>query len=322
MPNLLYKPEYQPQWDAFVREARNATFLLERNFMDYHKDRFEDASLLCYNDKGRLCGLLPANIRRAEGCIESHGGLTYGGWLLRKDTSLTAVREMMREAAQRYADAGAEILRYKPIPHIYHSYPAEEDLYWLFRAEARLVARSVSTAIDLRQPLGFSTLRRRKVRKAQAEGLETAPADDLRWEDFWDILTDVLHEQHQTAPVHSLEEILRLAAHFPEQIRLHTVLRQGRCLAGCVAFDCGETVHIQYIASSDDGRKCGALDFLFDRLIEEYRQQGRHFFDFGISTESGGSVLNEGLLFQKEGFGGRAVCYDTYEINLKKLATI
>ena len=39
---------------------------------------------------------------------------------------------------------------------------------------------------------------------------------------------------------------------------------------------------------------------------------GIAYFDFGKSTERHGEYLNEQLIFQKEGFGGRAVCYDTY----------
>ena len=35
------------------------------------------------------------------------------------------------------------------------------------------------------------------------------------------------------------------------------------------------------------------------------------------STENMGNVLNESLIFQKEGFGGRGVIYDIYEYNLK-----
>ena len=40
----------------------------------------------------------------------------------------------------------------------------------------------------------------------------------------------------------------------------------------------------------------------------------RTYFDFGVSTENGGGYLNEGLIFQKEGFGARSVVYDTYEM--------
>ena len=39
-------------------------------------------------------------------------------------------------------------------------------------------------------------------------------------------------------------------------------------------------------------------------------------FDFGISTEERGTVLNEGLITQKEEFGASAVVYDVYELSL------
>jgi hypothetical protein len=37
------------------------------------------------------------------------------------------------------------------------------------------------------------------------------------------------------------------------------------------------------------------------------------YLDFGKSTETHSDILNENLIYQKEGFGARAVCYDTYE---------
>ena len=321
MPILLYKYqlEAKAQWDAFVREARNATFLFERDFMDYHKDRFVDSSLMFTNAKGKLIGVLPANLRLDEKRVDTHGGLTYGGLLLKKDTSLLQVKEMLVAAAEHYQKMGIETLRYKPLPYIYHRYPSQEDLYWLFRAEATLTARAVSTCIDLNEALPFSTLRRRKVKKAEAEQFVIENDGAQNWNDYWKILTQVLQEQHQTKPVHSLSEISRLKAHFPEKIQLYTVHGLEQCLAGCVTFDCGEVLHIQYISSSNTGKEYGALDFLFRQLISDYQAKGKHYFDFGISTEQGGIWLNEGLLFQKEGFGGRAVCYDCYEISLDKL---
>ena len=51
-------------------------------------------------------------------------------------------------------------------------------------------------------------------------------------------------------------------------------------------------------------------------LIEKYAGT-KEYIDFGISTEQGGNILNEGLAFQKEGFGGRGVCYDCWQINLE-----
>ena len=57
------------------------------------------------------------------------------------------------------------------------------------------------------------------------------------------------------------------------------------------------------------------LDLLFDYLIN-HEYTNYPYFDFGQSTENMGSVLNESLIFQKEGFGGRGMCYDIYEYEL------
>ena len=60
------------------------------------------------------------------------------------------------------------------------------------------------------------------------------------------------------------------------------------------------------------------LDWLFAQLIAWLPTHcpAVEYLDFGISTEQDGKWLNEGLIFQKEGFGGRAVCYDQYALRL------
>lgn len=73
--------------------------------------------------------------------------------------------------------------------------------------------------------------------------------------------------------------------------------------------------HAQYISSTEEGRTKRAVDFLFHCLINEV-YKNKMYFDLGTSVECGGRVLNEGLIYQKEGFGGRAVVYDTYELVL------
>ena len=77
--------------------------------------------------------------------------------------------------------------------------------------------------------------------------------------------------------------------------------------------DMGHVVHTQYLASSAEGKRDGALDLLLHNLITVVYAD-RSYFDFGVSTENGGGYLNEGLIFQKEGFGARSVVYDTYEM--------
>lgn len=320
MQTVSYAPDRKALWDATVEASRNGTFLMKRDYMDYHKDRFADCSLLFLTDSGKCLACLPSNFNATERRVETHGGLTYGGLVCTPEVTTAMALDMLRSARETYRRMGAATFIYKPVPHIYHTYPCEEELYALFRAGAVLSARAVSTAVDLTCPRPLSALRKRKAAKALRAGLTV---DDCRLcdaeaalADFWAILTDVLAQRHHTSPVHTLREISLLRSRFEKEIRLYVVRSpQGTVLGGCVAYMTRAVAHIQYIAAGSEGRACGALDLLFSTLIGGCFTRQR-YLDFGISTEQGGSVLNEGLIFQKEGFGGRAVCYDTYTINL------
>lgn len=321
MQLIPYTTERKTMWDCFIKQSRNATFLFYRDYMEYHQSRFEDGSLLFLNERGACCGLLPCNLLPHEATIVSHGGLTYGGLLLTKKTSAEEVREMLKAAADYYIAKGYKQLIYKPIPYIYHRYATQEELYWLFRAKGQLISRALSSTISLTDPLAFSELRRRKVKKAHKKALTMHEGDEPMLVDFWALLTATLQEHHQVDPVHSIDEILYLKRLFPKEVSAFCIYEGEQLVAGTLLFITGHTVHVQYIAASECGRMEGALDFLFDQLIEKYRNEGKIYFDFGISTEQQGAILNQGLLFQKEGFGGRGVCYDAYSVELKNLCT-
>ena len=308
---VRYSAEEKERWDRFVRRSKNGTFMLQRDYMDYHAERFHDCSLLIYCNQ-KLTALLPGNL--SGDCFYSHQGLTYGGILLSASITLVQAKSAFCTAPNYlHTECGVQSIVYRAIPHIYHRYPAEEDLYILVRLGAQLTARSISSVIPLDDRLPFRTLRRRQLKKAQACALTITEDEDFA--SFWSILEENLHERYCVAPVHSLEEIPRLHKNFPRQISLFRVCDGTKTLGGCVVYETDEVAHVQYIAASTQGKKCGALDLLFHQLI--YSRYGqKRYFDFGISTEQGGQILNEGLLFQKEGFGARAIMYDVYELKL------
>ena len=66
------------KWNEFVSISKQGTFLFNRNYMDYHADRFADCSFLIM-EKGHIVAVLPAN--REGDTLYSHHGLTYGGLL-------------------------------------------------------------------------------------------------------------------------------------------------------------------------------------------------------------------------------------------------
>lgn len=320
MDIIQYTPVQAEEWDAFVRSSKNGTFLLERRFMDYHSDRFSDCSLLVYEDN-QLVALFPANWVEDQRIIYSHQGLTYGGILLTTEATEHQTLAIMQGIFLWYIDyLQASRLIYKPIPYIYSECAAEEDLYALFRAGAKLKTRGVSSVVTMKNPLKMRKLRMRGARKAIDNDLYIDRMSDDDWDtlsEYWQLLTSVLEAYHAVRPVHTLEEMRLLMSRFPQQIKLYLVRMERKIVAGCVVFITRQVAHIQYIASGPEGRERGALDLLFHHLINE-RFKNLAYIDFGISTENGGHILNEGLIFQKEGFGARAVCYDSYEVDLDR----
>ncbi|WP_300697410.1 GNAT family N-acetyltransferase [uncultured Bacteroides sp.] len=306
---VRYSAEDKERWNRFVCHSKNGTFLLLREYMDYHADRFEDCSLLIYCNK-RLIAVLPGNI--SDSCFYSHQGLTYAGMVMSPSITLQQVRDAFH-AVLGYLQEEYHLKSfiYRAIPHIYHRYPAEEDLYVLTCMGATLTARSLSSTIAPADRLPFRTLRRRQQKKALAHALTITEDEDFA--SFWEILEANLHERYHVSPVHTQEEICRLHRNFPQQIALFRVCDGKETLGGCVVYETEQVAHVQYIAASPLGKKQGALDLLFQQLICE-RYAHKRYFDFGISTEQGGQILNEGLLFQKEGFGARAILYDIYEL--------
>jgi hypothetical protein len=296
-------------WDALVDGARQGHFFFRRAYMDYHADRFTDASLVVSED-GAPVAAVPAS--RHDDEVVSHGGLTFGGLLSGPElTAARAVDALDAVLAALRAD-GVRSLRVKPVPHIYHRAPAEEELYALHVHGARLVSRQVSAAVPAGAPIAYSSERRRAVRKGAQADLVLGPDDGL--EEYIGLVAAILADRHGAAPVHSAAELRLLADRFPEEIRLFTARGSGDLLAGVLVFETERVAHAQYIAASDAGRDLRAQDALFDWLLRE-RYATKPWFDFGTSHERDGS-LNVGLLRNKEGFGARAVVQDQYVIEL------
>lgn len=65
-------------------------------------------------------------------------------------------------------------------------------------------------------------------------------------------------------------------------------------------------------------RRFGGDDLIISHLIDKENEKRRsiEWFDLGTPNEDGGGYLNESLIYQKQGFGGRVVCYDSYEIEI------
>ena len=306
-----YRREDKELWNSFVSKARNATFLFDRNYMDYHADRFDDNSFMFYH-KGKLKAVLPANV--AGDTLYSHQGLTYGGLLLDKKATVEDVLECFDSLNFWLRENGISKVVYKALPWIYQQYPSEEDLYTLtWKCKAQLISRDIASTIVVDNKLKFAESRKSGIRKALSLNIEVGESNDV--DGFWHVLEDNLGNRYNAKPVHTASEMKLLMSRFPNNIKLYVAKMNGEIVGGTLIYVTPQVVHTQYISASVEGKKHGALDLLFDYIINKVYANFR-YFDFGKSTEQGGAYLNEPLIFQKEGFGGRGVCYDWYQWEL------
>lgn len=303
-------------WDAWVGGAINGTFLHTRRFLSYHGDRFQDVSAVIETATGKLAGVFPAAVSPQDPqLVVSHPGITFGGLVTQGNLRGAGLYEALKELMAFYAAKGFTRLQYKAVPYFYYRRPAEDDLYALFRLEARRYRCDLSATMDLTNRGTPSHGRQLGLKKAQKSGI-TVRAGTEYFAPFWEILNQNLAHRYGVAPVHSLAEITRLYELFPEQIQCVVGLAGDEVVAGTVLFWSEPTLHTQYIATSLKGRDFSALDVIIEACIAQARARGMRWFDFGSSTEDGGTRLNEGLYDYKTSYGATGAVQEFYELAL------
>jgi len=304
-----YDPQDKLLWDNFIEQAKNATFLFSRDFIEYHKDRFVDYSLLVYKGN-ELVALVPANL--VEDKLYSHQGLTYGGFILNNKAKLIDASHYFSAVLSFLNSEGIDSLCIKLLPTIYHLLPSDELQYLLFITEAKLLRTDVSSTIELGNALKIKSNRMEGVKKAKKHNLRITEGNEF--DEFWDeILVPNLKERHNAVPVHSLDEIKSLNSSFPNNIFQFNVYDGNKLVAGATIFDTKTVTHAQYISANADKQTLGSLDFLFEYLIKT-RFVDNKYFDFGTSNENSGKNVNKGLQYWKECFGARSIVHQTYEV--------
>ncbi|HEX8575178.1 MAG TPA: FemAB family protein [Flavobacterium sp.] len=305
-----YKSQDFDSWNTFIADAKNATFLFHRNFMEYHADRFKDFSLMVFDD-GKLVAVLPAN--RVADEVLSHQGLTYGGLVLDKKVIGHEAALILENILIFLRQCNIKKIIIKPIISIYHQYPAYETECFLIQKGAHLYRKDLNLAIDFSKAFESSKSKRKHYRKVS---LDLDIKEETVFETFWDrVLEPRLLEKHNTKPVHSKEEMAYLHSKFPENIIQVNAYYKEDIIAGVTLFKFKNGIKSQYGATTKMGEKLRALDFLFLNLIDNYKDK-LDFFDMGTVTENAGRSYNEGLLKQKQELGCAIYPQDFYALEL------
>jgi len=303
----LYQKEDQPLWDDFITNSENGLFLFQRDYLEYHSDRFNDHSLLIFDDE-HLRAVFPANLRADEVTLSSHDGLTFGGLIYPIKTRIKDLLLITQALVDYASENQIESISFKPVPYYFRKNYCGADLYAFFQSGAQLATRELSTLLrQCGEQTSFSQLRKRAIKKAIKHNVQVQESSDFA--SFHTLLSEVL-SRHDAVPTHSLHELLYLTNLFPDKIQLNCAFLDSTMIAGVVSFDFDNAVHTQYLASSETGRNLGALDLILTTLVERYGE--KRILSFGISTEQSGQFLNQGLAQYKESFGGVSSTIDSY----------
>jgi len=307
-----YQEKDYSVWNDFVGQAKNVTFLFHRDFMEYHKDRFEDFSLLIFEEE-KLRAILPAN--KKGNSVYSHQGLTYGGLVFLSKLKAEKVASILDEILFFLKENQIETFYYKPIPDFYFLEGNKEIDFFLLKRGAVLEKKEMNLAINLSAPLKISKSKMKHFRRI--ENLDLDIVEEQDFDPFWEkILGPRLAEKFNVKPVHTKEEIKLLQSKFPQNIKQYSAYRNDEIIAGITIFETKNVVKSQYGATSKTGEEFRALDFLFINLIHKYKRKGKIFFDMGI-VDSDTEDYNAGLLKQKEELGCSVYNQDFYKIDLK-----
>jgi hypothetical protein len=286
-------------WDAFIDASYGPKLLFYRGFMDYHSERFQDFSLLVLRDR-KLIGVCPAH--RIGDELRCHWGLTYGGLVFENTLTKDDIANCFDAVFEFLKAADIQKIIIKEVPQFYCGETLLLTSEYM-RDRARLMQTDKVLAIDYKKPFAIHKTKLKNYRKNEYKGFEIEETSSFK--EFWnEVLIPRLKTKYNVEPVHSLDEITLLNFRFPKTIRQFNLLFDGRILAGITLFDKGNAVKSQYGATTAEGSKLRALEYLFLKLIYKFQVEGKSYFSMGTVMDSSfESGFNPGLLKQKQELG-------------------
>lgn len=308
-----YTSAWKSHWDTVVRRAHNGHFMFERDFMEYHADRFDDHSLLFLDDDTPMA-VLPAH-RKGEDLI-SHQGLPFAGLVWVDAVRMSAMSNVVQILIDHLKANGLARLIYTPVPAPYKRFHDDGDVYQLERVGALLRETKVSCAVRVGTSPGIATTRGKHMRRAQRNGLQIDPKLDMAR--AYEMISTFLEKKSYRPPVHTLDELQLLARRFPDQIHVHGIFKEDSLLHSIISFHSESCIRLQYMGGTEQGREHYAPDFFYALLFQDPVNQGR-WIDFGTSMDLATGELDPELHWYKESFGGRSSLVRTFVLNLREV---
>jgi hypothetical protein len=137
-----YNESHRHAWENLVDGSYNGTFMHKRTFIDYHKDRFEDASLVIYNNE-KICGVFPAV--KYEDKVVSHPGLAIGGLVYNDRVRGYDLLDILIKIKEYYNYLP---IIYKTTPSEFQRHSVSDDTWALYNLKAKKISCELSSVLN------------------------------------------------------------------------------------------------------------------------------------------------------------------------------
>jgi len=304
---IKYEEKYKRLWNDLILRSSNGTFLHHRDYMEYHASRFNDFSLMVFEDK-KLRAVFPLHIENQQ--AYAHNGLTYGDLIFQKKLKLEHKIEIFHQVLSFLHQQQITDLSVKNIPFIFHQQIDQTSDYIYFQLKANIELVKPFFVLIKNNAYKINRNRLKNIKKLSKESYQICNSSK-HLKEFWKIVEDNLMKRHGTKPVHNFDEIKLLMERFPKQIQLFSLQKDGQVLAGALVYYINKAFHFQYIHTVEDNRERKAVEWLVYQVIEQHKHYD--YISFG-SSQVDGNNLNKGLVYWKESWGSNLINQYYYRV--------
>lgn len=309
---IQFDSTYEKNWDKFIQNSANGTFLQTRKFLNYHgADKFNDCSIMILKGN-EIIAVIPANCVKSEGMMAliGHQGSTFGGLVIGENSiKVSILEEIFSLLDDFFLQNSFTSVALKQPGRIYCK--REMDLLdYFFYSKGYETRYEVGYYIDQNCYnsdiiSNLSSSRRRDYKyslRNQFSFRELFLKEEIG--EFYNILLDN-YKKFNKNPVHKLDELIEFhESRLKNLVRFFGVYHNNKMIAGAMVFCFDMDVfHTQYLAVLGDCSNLFANEYLYVSLIQVALSEQFHYISFGTSTLDGGRILNYHLAQYKEGFG-------------------
>ena len=297
--NLTFK-KYEENdidaWDHFVyNESLNGTIYHTRNFLNYHKDRFIDASIMIYSKK-KLIAVFPCC--KCDNGYYSHRGSTTGGIVItEKYYKLSKLTEIMNKIYDYYNNN----LCIKLSETIYFKNNINNDLLNFVLSQKCEVCKDISLFFDINKNTNIIDsfpksdnkrllLKYIKNINKKMSFVVTNQVEDYK--NYYYLLEKFLKEKNGVKPLHNLDEFILLKELLGERQSLFLSKdSSGDILSGALVFLINSNTYYTVYLMTNYDKQNSQVFYLLYELFKLAKRNNINIVNLGACSTGGGKEI-------------------------------